>query len=712
MVLVWSLARAHTARQAPRVWGLAGHEGIPLARTPHRTRWLSLALAVVFALSLAPTTQAVPAGPLPAAPAVTSPARPLVIEPADRTRTPEVTLHLEPSTRSEGALVLISNDDGRTSVVLPFAPAIPWSLIDPAAGGIDEDGMKTVMVAHGDGTVWDGYARASIYLDRVAPAAAEVAGVTIDGTRWSGTVHGPGGAPVDDIEANRYSLDGGTTWQPWTSGSDVDIWNAPGAAAWAIGDLAIVVQLRDRTGNVSDPIATTAVLSDPQFRYFEFEGTLPGVTFEAPEPAITGKPFTIRVHYPTGYKLPANTWCQWVLRWGDDASIRSTPNPTWGELFIERPKANGACEAWTFTIPYRAARQFMWRLEVGTKGPNAHPGDLGTGIVSAGDFVFRALDGPHDERFASSSIPFAYVLPETTVSQSGDPVTYRLHTVGTSTVPQSGTWWTYPVNCVINPMWSQQGGSTYTFRPKCNGPWVTGWTGTMAGGYMRSQYDPLVDGRAPTVTTPVARIGTGGLGATVRGTVAWSGRDRGSGMRGYQVQARRDGGRWHAVRLPSSLTTSLTRAFTPGSAFQYRVRAIDRVGNWSPWVVSAPIRTVVRQESHPAVLRAGAWSQVSGSGLYGGTAQATTTAGASARITASSKGIGWVTRRGPGRGVAQVYVDGALVATIDLERPAVTGPIVAYARSWTKPGTHTMKVVAQGTLGRPLVEVDGFVVAS
>ena len=568
----------------------------------------------------------------------------VTIEPATWTASAEVTLHLKPPTNADSMLRL--SNDGVTWLERPFASTVPWSLIDPAAGGTDADGSKTVYVLYGDGATWDLSWSDTVTLDRVAPSATDITGVAIDGKLWRGTVSGPGGGPLIDMAATRYSLDG-TTWQPWSDGNVVDVWNAPGAAAWYAGDRQLLVQLRDSAGNESDVIETTATVAAPVFGQPDLEENLVDVSFETPDPAITGHPFTIRVVYPAGYTLPTNARCQWLVHWGDDESIMSNPNPSWGELLFDRGKSSGACTEWTFTLPYRSARQFSWMFQLGTKGPNVLPGDFSGGLYVSGNGesqVFRALLDGTSERFLASNIPFAYVLPETTVSQKGDPVTYRLHTVGTSTVPQDGMFWTYPLNCYLNPQWSQTGGTTFTYRPNCDGPWVTGWTGVMNKGYMRSQYDPLVDGRAPNVSAPVVRLRTSGFGAGGPGTVSWSARDGGSGVWQYRVAVSRNGGSWQPVELASRLTTSVSKTLALSGTYRYRVQARDRVGNWSDWKYGPTIRAEAKQESSSSITWTGAWAKVADAALSGGAARATTSSAATARLTAYARSLAWVSR--------------------------------------------------------------------
>ena len=61
-------------------------------------------------------------------------------------------------------------------------------------------------------------------------------------------------------------------------------------------------------------------------------------------------------------------------------------------------------------------------------------------------------------------------------------------------------------------------------------------------------------------------------------------------------------------------------------------------------------------------------------------------------------------------GAAKVYLDGALVATVNLHASATTWDVLAWSRVFDAVGSHTLKVTCQGTAGHPSVDVDAFVV--
>lgn len=72
----------------------------------------------------------------------------------------------------------------------------------------------------------------------------------------------------------------------------------------------------------------------------------------------------------------------------------------------------------------------------------------------------------------------------------------------------------------------------------------------------------------------------------VRVTLRWDGGDRKlqiltSGLRDYQTQKRRDGGRWYTYAVTTR--TAATRTWRRGHTYEFRVRSRDKAGNWGAW---------------------------------------------------------------------------------------------------------------------------------
>lgn len=153
---------------------------------------------------------------------------------------------------------------------------------------------------------------------------------------------------------------------------------------------------------------------------------------------------------------------------------------------------------------------------------------------------------------------------------------------------------------------------------------------------------------------------------------------------------------------------SLAVAFAPGHSYRFAIRARDRAGNVGPWTAGPTFWASLVQQSAGSIAYAGTW-RVGESSHYSATFDRfSLAAGASVKYTFTGRGIAWVTTRAPDRGAVRVYVDGTLVAIVDTRAGAPAYRFVAWSRSWASTGTHTLKLVVVGTVGRPRVDVDAF----
>ena len=71
-----------------------------------------------------------------------------------------------------------------------------------------------------------------------------------------------------------------------------------------------------------------------------------------------------------------------------------------------------------------------------------------------------------------------------------------------------------------------------------------------------------------------------------------------------------------------------------------------------------------------------------------------------------------VSRTGPARGKARIYVNGVLKATVDLYAASYQNQRVVWTASWSSTAKRTITVRVVGTSGRPRVDLDAFVVGS
>jgi hypothetical protein len=224
----------------------------------------------------------------------------------------------------------------------------------------------------------------------------------------------------------------------------------------------------------------------------------------------------------------------------------------------------------------------------------------------------------------------------------------------------------------------------------------------------------VIDRTAPTASAPKASLRTGvSLASTSTGTgilasLSWTAGDTGgAGLGSYDVRRSRDGGAF-AVIASGVTARSLAVSLPPGHSYRFEVRPRDRAGNVGGWRAGPTLRPSLVQQGTAAIVYGGAW-RVGTSTSYSGKSDVfSAAAGARARYTFTGRGIAWVTTKGPDRGAVKVYVDGVLVATVDTRAPTLGFRAVAFARTWSASGTHTLKLVAVGTVGRPRIDLDAF----
>jgi Bacterial Ig domain len=118
------------------------------------------------------------------------------------------------------------------------------------------------------------------------------------------------------------------------------------------------------------------------------------------------------------------------------------------------------------------------------------------------------------------------------------------------------------------------------------------------------------------------------------------------------------------------------------------------------------------EETGPSVGYTSGWTQGNRMTAWsGGTAAVSTTPGARATFAFTGTSVKWIGFRGPAAGIARVFLDGALVATVDLYEPFAL-QAVAFSTSNLAHTSHTMVVESTGLRNSAstgaLVAVDAF----
>jgi hypothetical protein len=219
----------------------------------------------------------------------------------------------------------------------------------------------------------------------------------------------------------------------------------------------------------------------------------------------------------------------------------------------------------------------------------------------------------------------------------------------------------------------------------------------------------VLDRQDPSVSAPKAGLRSGTLaGDDLPVRISWTGDDDGpAGIGSYDVRRSVDGGAVQAI-AGNWAGSALDRALDPGHTYRFEVRATDKAGNVGPWKAGPTIRPRLLQQSHDDVTFNGSTAPRSSASFSGGSLRYLATAGASAKLTTEARSLSFVTTLGPNRGAARIYIDGNHVTTVDLNAPEPTYRYVAFTRTWSSVGTHTIRVVAVGTPDHPRVDVDAF----
>jgi len=220
----------------------------------------------------------------------------------------------------------------------------------------------------------------------------------------------------------------------------------------------------------------------------------------------------------------------------------------------------------------------------------------------------------------------------------------------------------------------------------------------------------VFDRQDPSVSAPKPSLRSGAAldGNDLPVTISWTGDDNGpAGIDSYDVRRSVDGGAFKKIES-NWIEDSLKRSLDPGRAYRFEVRATDKAGNVGPWKAGPTIRPRLLQQSHDDVIFKGRTVPTSSAKFSGGSQRYLAAEGASAKLATRARSLSFVTTIGPNRGAARIYIDGKLAATVDLNDPDRTYRYVAYAKTWSNVGTHTIRVVAVGTPGHPRVDVDAF----
>jgi hypothetical protein len=121
--------------------------------------------------------------------------------------------------------------------------------------------------------------------------------------------------------------------------------------------------------------------------------------------------------------------------------------------------------------------------------------------------------------------------------------------------------------------------------------------------------------------------------------------------------------------------------------------------------------TVVQviQERDRAVSVSGRWHRHVRPAAMGQHHRSTSQRGATITLRVNASAVAVIGPRSPGRGKADVYVDGRYVTTIDAHAPRVVHRQVLFSRVWRETGEHSVTLKVVGTPGHPRISIDAFI---
>jgi hypothetical protein len=209
-----------------------------------------------------------------------------------------------------------------------------------------------------------------------------------------------------------------------------------------------------------------------------------------------------------------------------------------------------------------------------------------------------------------------------------------------------------------------------------------------------------VDRTAPTFSTaPTVQLRRGArVGPEVPVRLRFAAADA---VRLYRLSSASPG----VVLAPTAHSLSLSQR--SGTTVTRRLTATDAAGNTRTATTTTAV--LLRPEGWGSRYT-GSWGIQRGTDYLGGAVKRSRSRGATATLTTTGREVGLVATTGPTQGRVTVYVDGRSAGTVDLRANATSTRRLVWTRHFATKARHTVRVVVQGTTGRPWVSLDGWTV--
>ena len=217
---------------------------------------------------------------------------------------------------------------------------------------------------------------------------------------------------------------------------------------------------------------------------------------------------------------------------------------------------------------------------------------------------------------------------------------------------------------------------------------------------------PPADTTPPSVSVPTEQI-EGQVTSTIAQLRAFFSATDTGGVAAANVWLK-ENGVWYDKGNYAGSATSVLFNLPIGRSYQFAVRAKDVAGNWSDYSYG-PAFTVETKDDKIFTLGT-SWTRYSWVDAYGGTYMTSSAPGIAATLNFTGREVALVAAKFVSAGRASVYCDGVYKGIVDLYSATLKARQVAFRCEFTQSTSHTIKLVLEGTSGRPRVDVDAFVV--
>lgn len=361
---------------------------------------------------------------------------------------------------------------------------------------------------------------------------------------------------------------------------------------------------------------------------------------------------------------------------------------------------------WVNTAPYTYDFGATWNDQVVVWATNTTPG---SGSPS-GFSYHQVLPGDGVDAYMGGIGLTRSGVPIVTYSQSSysDPIAFYANRIVSPGAPGSiGTPLLLDTSegSVSGERWGDYVG--VAMDPVGTGSvWVSNTLAAADGTWRSTVARLLVDGDTPTAPSaaPKASPVTGTkLGLVPKFKLTWgTATDASSGTVLYRLEENVGGAGFTFAGLYNG--TSATRALGGGQTHQFRVAAVDPLGNQGPYVTGPVLQILV---ANSPTSKTGTWRTQTASVFQGGSTWYATGAGASATYkTTGVRAFAFVTTKAATRGKFKVYIDGVLKGTFTAYSTTTAHRQVVYQFTFPSAGTHTIKIVVVGGGTHPRVDFD------